>query len=822
MIRSTVLFAVLSLTGTSDVMSQLIAHFPMELKDGKIIEQQSGKSFIVNGCFPPENTLGAEGYALRLDGYSTYVTSTINTDRLSSEALTFSLWCAVETYPMMNNDGAVNTSTFIAGNMNEEKKSGFAFLLSSQGDYSFECYVGGWKVSCKANEKFEKYFWNHLVAVVDMETKEVRIYRNSELLGNTKIRIDAPISVGEEVFLIGKSFGDVTTGTFLLNTINGLIDDIRVYNTVLSADEAGYKTPEHTVDLSIPVERFENDILRPIFHGMPAANWTNEPHGLTYYNGRYHLFFQKNANGPYWGRLHWGHITSENLYDWKEEKIALSPSIDYDWKGCWSGCVFTDAILTGGKPHLFYTAVDNVKATIAEAIPSDEHLIGWIKDSRNPIISSRPTGLSDDFRDPYVFTSNGEYYMIVGTSKDGIGAATLHCYDKVSKTWSNDGSIFFKGRNASIAGTFWEMPVIVPMSDDRWLFIATPLGGRQGVKVLYWVGTIADNGTFNPLPAYQNEPEEMELSGMSKDGYGLLSPSLFQIESGKHIAIGIVPDKLNSRDNYALGWAHTFSLPRELTLDENNQLVQKPYSNLSALRTETHYSAVGLSLDGIQELTPVSGRCLEVRADFTIGTADKIGLRLFKNGNQSVEVYYEPKSNKIVVDARSIERLKNDEGSFNGFYESTLPVKAGSSFDLHVYVDHSIMDIFVNEKWAFSVRLFPTDGSATGVELFSDGGETNFGKLDAWILDPKSGGSGTRLIEKKKDSIRLISISGFLKYENLPKNAMLLFSDFSGKLLAQTPMSDSFGMIRPPVLGSCIVSVIAPGVRYSEKMVFYQ
>ena len=825
LIRSMILFMVLSLVGTSEAISQLVAHFPMELKDGKITELQSGNSFTVNSKFSPENIPGAEGNALRLDGYSTYVTAGINTAELNSGALTFSLWCAMETYPMMNNDGAVNTSTFLAGNMNEDKKSGFAFLLSSQGDYSFECYVGGWKVSCKANEKLEKYLWNHLAAVVDMSAKEVYLYRNAELVGSISIRVDGAIVMGDEAFMIGKSFNDVKTGPFLLNTVNGLVDDIRIYNTVLAVDELGYKTPEHIADLSIPSERFEDDILRPVFHGMPAANWTNEPHGLTFYDGKYHLFFQKNANGPYWGRLHWGHITSENLYDWKEEKIALAPSIDYDWKGCWSGCVFTDATLTGGKPHLFYTAVDNAKATIAEAFPADEQLIGWTKDSRNPIIPGRPSGLSDDFRDPYVFTSNGEYYLIVGTSKDGVGAATLHRYNKTSKTWSNDGSIFFKGRNASIAGTFWEMPVIVPMNDGKWLFMATPLGGRQGVEVLYWVGTIADDGTFSPLPAYQNEPKEMELSGMSKDGYGLLSPSLYQVESGKQIAIGIVPDKLGSNDNYNLGWAHTFSLPRELTLDENNQLAQKPYSGLSALRTATNYSATDLSLNGTKDLSPVSGRCLDVQARFTVGSASKIGFRLFKTNNQAVEVYYDPKLNKMVVDTRSVDRLKNDEGSFNGLYESTLPAKVanGSTFDLHVYVDHSIMDIFINEKWAFSVRLFPTSSVATSAEVFSEGGETLFSKLNAWILDPKDGGGGTGVTEteKQENTIRLTSVGGFLKYENLPEDAVLIFYDFSGQLLLQTHVKDSFGMMQPPVSGSCIVSVIAPGISYNQKIAFY-
>ena len=818
-IKSVLLFLAGSFIGVFTGFAQLVSHFPMELEGDKIVDSQTGKSFLVNSNLAPEQVDGAEGKALRLDGYSTYVAANIDVAKLSTKSLTFSLWCAMETYPMMNNDEAVNTSTYLAGNMDEGNKSGFAFLLSSQGDYSFDFYVSGWKVTCKANEKLEKYVWNHLMAVVDVNKKEVSIYRNSELVGSASIRLDGEITVGGESFIIGKSFSDIKSGPFLLNTINGLIDDIRIYNTALSVSESGYKTPEHEADLSIPESRFENDILRPVFHGMPGGNWTNEPHGLVFQDGKYHLFFQKNANGPYWGRLHWGHITSENLYDWKEDKIALSPSADYDWKGCWSGCVFNDAVLTGGEPHLFYTAVDNAKATIAEAYPVDGQLTDWMKVNHNPIIPGKPVGLSDDFRDPYIFSANGEFYMIVGTSSDGIGAATLHRYDKATKNWSNDGSLFFKGRNASISGTFWEMPVIVPMNDGKWLFMATPLGSRQGVEVLYWVGTIGNDGTFTPLPAYQNEPREMELSGMGKDGYGLLSPSLYQIEVGKYAAIGIVPDKLSSEANYTLGWAHTFSLPRELTLDENNQLSQKPYGGLSKLRTKTTHSATDFDLNGTRELTPVVGRCLEAQASFKVNSISKVGFRFFKKDDKAVEVYYNPLLNKVVVDARTIDRLKNDEGSFDGLYESILPAKVavGSEFNLHVYVDHSIMDIFINEKWAFSVRLFPTDPVATGVEVFSDGGNTTFSSLNAWILDPKNKGD-VGIMDVDTVDIELKVIGSVLKYGNLPVDALLSFYDFSGRMLARNRVTDSNGTIQLPFSGSCIVHVIGSGVNYSEKI----
>lgn len=91
-------------------------------------------------------------------------------------------------------------------------------------------------------------------------------------------------------------------------------------------------------------------------------------------------------------RLHWGHLSSENLYDWTEERIALAPGAPYDMKGCWSGCVFSDLELTRGKPSIIYTGVDYEKAVIAQANPIDDDLIEWQKDPL-PIINGRPDGL---------------------------------------------------------------------------------------------------------------------------------------------------------------------------------------------------------------------------------------------------------------------------------------------------------------------------------------------------------------------------------------------------------------------------------------------
>ncbi|MDE5634634.1 MAG: glycoside hydrolase family 32 protein, partial [Muribaculaceae bacterium] len=418
------------------------------------------------------------------------------------------------------------------------------------------------------------------------------------------------------------------------------------------------------------------------------AAWTNECHGMWYADGRYHLFFQKNADGPYMARLHWGHISSENLFDWREEKIAIAPGAPYDIKGCWSGCVFADDQITGGKPNILYTAVDYGRATIAQAYPDDTQLINWTKASNNPIIDGRPGGLSDDFRDPYFFSHNGKAYIIVGSSKDGVGTTTLHQYDPSTKTWSNDGRLFFTGTTAQLCGSFWEMPNITEMEDGKWLFTVTPLGTSVGVRTLYWTGTISDSGQFEP-DEYSRSPRTVEME--SRDGFGLLSPTIYR-HNGKTIVLGIVPDKLPSEDNWDLGWAHCYSLPREWSLGDRNQLVQKPFSGLEGMRASGGYSRSAFTLNGTESLAPVSGRAFELCGTFEVGT-NPVGFNIFKNSQASATITYNPRTNEVVADFSRVARLVNDGGVYGGVYRCALPevLRRGSDLKLNIFVDHSIV-----------------------------------------------------------------------------------------------------------------------------------
>ena len=752
---SFLLAPVAALAAAAPAGAALVAHFPMDVRGGQITEAVSGQRYYVQGHFAPENVAGAQGQALRFDGYTSWVNASLgNIIPAGSRSMTASLWVALPCYPIIKIDENTSEQTPIATCLNEEAKTGFGFYVGFDGRYSYRAYIGGWPVNIAVAAPLSPYQWHCLTAVTDSATRTVTLYDNGTPVGQA--RANGEINFAPGPLTMGRGAQENYSGPFLLTSYNGLIDDLRIWDEALPQATLAAWQPENPANLDIPASRFADDRLRPRFHGMPAAAWTNECHGMYHSGGRYHLFFQKNADGPYMARLHWGHISSENLYDWREEKIALAPGAPYDIKGCWSGCVFADDEITGGKPNIIYTAVDYARATIAQAAPDDDQLNYWTKSADNPIIDGRPGGLSDDFRDPYFFRHNGKAYIIVGSSKDGVGTTTLHEYNPATRTWSNDGRLFFTGSTAQLCGTFWEMPNITEMEPGKWLFTVTPLGTSAGVRTLYWTGSIADNGQFVP-DEYSRSPRQVEME--SREGYGLLSPTIYR-HDGKTIALGIVPDKLPSEDNWNLGWAHCYSLPRQWSLGDKNQLVQKPLPLLEGMRATGGYSRTAFTLSGTESLAPVAGRAFEICGTFEVGT-NPVGFNIFKNSQATGTITYNPRTNELTADFSRLARLVNDGGIYGGIYRCALPeiLRRGSDLKLDIFVDHSIVDIFINDRWATSIRVFPTAADADGVEAFANGGDVNVKELRAWNLTKSADSSINGVIaDRETDEARPVDV----------------------------------------------------------------
>ena len=730
------ILSLMALAAASGAYARQVMLMPMEVYNNKITETVSGRTYDVQGLFTAENTVGAKGNALRFDGYTTQINADLPALDITRN-MTVALWVAAQTYPIIEMDKETTEKVALASCLDEGAMKGFGFYMGFDGSITFRCYVGSRGILLNSSKKLTLGDWNSLVATVSPDTGTATLYFNGEQVAQTAINGN-DIKAGDGLRL-KMGYGDVEhwAGPFRLDCFNGAIDELAVYDELLTPSQIAAMSADNEADLAVTPERFAGSKLRPKFHGMPSANWTNESHGMTYSDGKFHVFFQKNGNGPYMSRLHWGHISSPDLCTWTEEKVAIAPGEWYDMKGCWSGCVFSDDVITGGKPNIIYTGVDYARAYICQATPDADDLKNWTKFAA-PIVNGRPDGLSDDFRDPYFFRNGDNAYVIVGSSRNGIGTTTLHRYDAASKTWSNRaGDLFFSGANSAQDGTFWEMPNVTRMADGRWLFTVTPLNTATGVHTIYYVGNIDGDGKFIPT---SYSPKDVEL--ISRDGYGLLSPTIYQ-HDGKTIALGIVPDKLPGEENYRLGWAHLYSMPREWSLDSDGNLIQKPYSGLESLRSSTVYSRSDFDLNGIADLTPVSGRQLELLGRFQVGSSP-VGFNFFRSGNSYASVKYTPSTNSLTVDLSRLSRISNDGGVYNGVYSCTLPtaLPQGSELKLNVFVDGSVLDIFVNDRWATSIRVFPTANDADGVEAFAEG-NAKVKELKAWTLEENSSGVPT-------------------------------------------------------------------------------
>lgn len=803
-------FAVISLAAAANQTGRI----DMELdRQWNLVESISGTQIPVISQHQPATIPGAAGNALRFDGYTTRVAAQVpEFAKAGTPSYTVSIWIAPHTYPMMSNDAPSQEKCLVAGTYDAAAKTGFGFYLGREGDTEFRFFSGGWPGSVAASRKLPLQEWTRLTAVVDGSEKKVRFYFNGDVLGETKCMNTNPLPAGKLKLGCDDTAG-FQMGGFRLDSFNGLLDELEIFDSAIAPSSLP-GTPDNEADMEVPAWVWDNEPLRPRFHAMPSSNWMNESHGLTYSNGRYHLFFQKNANGPYMSRLHWGHISSADLCTWKEEKIAIIPSDDYDIKGCWSGTIFTDDYLTEGKPRAYYTGVDYGKARIIEANPTDDALLNWQK--KGIVVDGRPGGLSDDFRDCFVFRNGDDYYMIVGSSKDGKGVCTLHKYNKGNSTWSNDGKTFFQTDNASAGGTFWEMPSVTKFG-DKWLFCVSPLGLANGVQAIYWVGTINADGTFSAITPL-NQPGKVELAGTSRDGFGLLSPSIYQ-SGGRTLAMGIVPDKLPGGDNYMLGWAHNISLPREWSLDSNNQLVQKPAAELKAMRSQSdNYSKSNWTLNGSEVMGTVPGNRSEARVSFVKGNS-KVGLKFFADGSKGCTVEYNPAGNIVTVDCTSLDRLNNDGWSFNGIYTGTLPsaIRDGEEVTLHAFADGSILDIFVNDKWAFSVRIFPTSEAAhqSALEIYSNG-NAEIKSAQAWALDANSSGVGEIADFGQKSELKITKTAGGVLVAGVEAGTLVSVFNAAGQLTGSAVAGGNSVMV--PIEGSGIMMVAAPGYGAAKIM----
>ena len=486
------------------------------------------------------------------------------------------------------------------------------------------------------------------------------------------------------------------------------------------------------------------DPFRPAFHYTAERNWLNDPNGLVYFNGTYHLFYQHNPFGPDWGNMSWGHATSRDLLHWDEQPVAI-PCDGHE--AIFSGsAVFdqhnTSGLGTAANPPLvaIYTSAYSGASPLAGrqaqslAYSLDEGRT-WTKYHGNPVLDRA----SADFRDPKVFWYDGgagSYWVMVAVEAVHCQVVLYKSFDL--KSWEHLST--FGPANAT--GGVWECPDLFELpvdgnsEDSRWVLIVNlnPGGIAGGSAGQYFLGEF-DGVSFRSestvTEGLQQDSSRMREYGWldwGRDYYAAVSFS--NVPDGRRIMMGWMNNWDYAASTPTGGWRSAMSLPREVSLtrvDGKVVLRQEAIDPLPELESGRFRLGPQALAPGVLEL-PAAASVARIDVELEPGAAASVGLILRAGASERTLLTYDV--------AVGILRLDRRESGNVGFHETfpsveavAVPLQEGR-LRLRIYLDRSSVEVFAQDGLATLTDLvFPAEAS-TALAVFAEGEGAHLVALD--------------------------------------------------------------------------------------------
>jgi fructan beta-fructosidase len=483
------------------------------------------------------------------------------------------------------------------------------------------------------------------------------------------------------------------------------------------------------------------EAYRPQFHYTPQQNWMNDPNGLVYHDGTFHLFHQYNPEGNTWGHMSWNQATSTDLVHWTHQGVAIP---EEGSEMAFSGGAVVDSANTSGfgdgpdaSPLVaIYTShytldEDSINQAQSLAFSTDGGET-WTKYQDNPVLDHP----DPDFRDPNVFwyAPEQKWIMSVALPKQH----TVQFYESTNlKEWSHLSDF----GPAGATGGIWECPALfrVPVEGtDRKQWVlqvdlnpGSVAGGSGGQ---YFLGDF-DGTTFTPNDGFlERGPHWVDYG---PDFYATIPWNNVPDTDGRALWMAWMNNWTYAEDLPTAPWRSAQTIPRSVQVrpvDGTPRLVQRPIKELQQLRTDhvaladraVEAGTTSLGADGI------SGKALELTATFEPGTAETVGLNVRVGEDQHTTVGYDAAAETVFVD-RTDAGTDDFHADFPARDEAPLALRDGR-VSLRVFVDWSSVEVFANDgARVLTHRIFP-DADSDGVELFAEGGTARLTRLDAWTL----------------------------------------------------------------------------------------
>ena len=488
-------------------------------------------------------------------------------------------------------------------------------------------------------------------------------------------------------------------------------------------------------------DKLLKDQYRPVYHfvvpeGMAAPM---DPNGAIYWKGRYHLFYmiQPVEPRPYNRGDAWAHISSHDLVHWRFHPTALKPGEDTPERAIYSGNMFLDK---DGVPSIIYQGL-GAGQCIAQSNGGDM-LDKWERHKANPVIpypEVEAKSIDADYRfylnelpdygnidvwDPHCWLEGDTYYAISGDNGTWPGKSGLYKSQNL-EDWETVGPFF---HHDEVERTL-DCPDFFKLGDKYVLLFL-----RDGLE--YVIGD------------WKNEQFHPEKTGTMTWNLGVgYAPESLVDDQGRRIMWAALNDSRSQWGNLdevlpGHGWMGTLSLPRVLSLDDENNLLVEPIEELKSLRHD-HYHLEDLNIrDEERVIEGVEGNTMELEIRIDPQQAEEMGVKVLasKDGSEETVIRYMPEQGTVEVD---LQKTSLDEKLMENFYDegkvqtADLNLKDGEDIMLRIFIDRSVMEVFINKKLCLTHRVYPTLDE-NNVSIYSKNGEINVKAINAWKMHPSN------------------------------------------------------------------------------------
>jgi fructan beta-fructosidase len=443
------------------------------------------------------------------------------------------------------------------------------------------------------------------------------------------------------------------------------------------------------------------ETYRPRFHFSPEYGWMNDPNGMVYLDGEYHLFYQYNPYGAMWGNMHWGHAVSTDLVSWTYLPTAIAP----DTLGAiFSGSAVVDVNNTAGfgknaMVAIFTSCGKTQQQSIAYSTDKGRT---FTKYAHNPVL---PNPGITDFRDPKVSWNeiSHQWIMTLATKQtiSFFGSPNLKEWTKLSEFGTGLGS------HAGV----WECPDLFPLTykgKTKWVLLVSinPGGPNGGSATQYFIGSFdGKKFTADPLPY----PLWIDYG---RDNYAGVTWSNIPQSDGRRLFLGWMSNWDYANQVPTKNFRSANTVPRELSLINNGKhlvLSSSPVKELKTLRgaSKTYPNQLVDKSCSIAGLLPNNKGTYEIEMTLKPQHAGNFGFELKNSKAESLKFTFDLKTNKL-----SVDREKSGMTSFNDKFKSgaTAPLIKREMYKVRLIVDKASTELFINDgEIVMSTILFPTE-----------------------------------------------------------------------------------------------------------------